>query len=98
MLENVDRHLGERKERSEGIQCAEGPERRRRRRKAEEEGELKRRGGDETGRRGPVRGERGRERQIRRSTDSSGVQSAACRLAIDAAVGLNTHMHRHTHP
>lgn len=98
LLENVDRHLGERKERSEGIQCVEGPERRRRRRrwKTEEEGgeELKRRGGDETGKGGPVRGERGRY---------GGPQTAAaCRVQhADWPLTLlldGTHMHRHTHP
>lgn len=97
LLENVDRHLGERKETSKGIQCAEGPERRSRKTEEEEGGEeLKRRGVDERGRGGPVRGERGRERQIQRSTDGSGVQSTACRLATDAAVGLNTCIDTHT--
>lgn len=95
LLENVDRHLEERKETSKGIQRAEGPERRRRRKTHEEEGgeELKKRGVDERGKGGP---ERERERQIQRSTDSGGVQSAACRLATDAARGLNTHAQTHT--
>lgn len=95
LLENTDRHLGERKETSRGILRVEGPERRRRRKTQEEEGgeELKRRGVDERGKGGL---ERGRERQIQRSTDSGEVQSAACRLATDAARGLNTHAQTHT--
>ncbi|KAK2909815.1 hypothetical protein Q8A73_007530 [Channa argus] len=88
LLENVDRHLEERKARSQGIQHVQGPARRRKTEDEEEEGgeELKRRGVEERGRGGPVRveRERERERQIQRSTDSSGVQSAACRLATES--------------
>lgn len=62
LLENTDRHLGDRKETSKGIQRAEGPERRRETETEEEKGgeELKRKGVDERGREGPEGGERAR--------------------------------------